>query len=126
MDNCAKLVAPKPVKMNPFLKRGVSKQSIKEKRAIYRNSDRVKSENIFSNPSRSDIFFDEDVERDFDEMEAKSEILSILQNDNSLASSLATRVSAMSVSTFDAFDPHEENPFSKNEEGNIHKNDVNC
>jgi hypothetical protein len=111
MDNSKKLIAPRPVKMNSFLRRGASKQSIQTKKFLYRNSDRVKSENIFSNPFQyNDRFFDdEELERDFSEMDAKSEILSILNSDCSLTSSFTMRDS---ISIFDFQDAIEDIPFA--------------
>ena len=112
MDSLQKLSAPRPVKKNPFLIRGAAKLSYTDKRRIYRNSERVKSENIFSNPGPfNDNLFDE-VEKDFSEIDAKSEIFSILHSDVSFTSSFMQRDSVISNSTLDFNEVLEEQSIS--------------
>ena len=115
MDN-KKLIAPRPVKVNPFLNRRLSKISFDEKRKVYRNSDRVKSEEIlnFPCPFNTNLLDSESFERDFLEIDAKFEILSILNNDASFTSSYCYRDSEVSISTFDfneQVDEHSHNNF---------------
>ena len=76
------LKAPRPVKANPFIIRKTSGQSIKYKRLLYRDSERVKSENFLHNHNPFDAVLNDldNLEKDFIEIDAKSEILSILNN----------------------------------------------
>ena len=108
MDNREKLHAPRPVKVNPFLRTGASKVSHFDRRlqySQYRNSDRVKSENlnVFSKicPFNDNLLDSDEIEKEFSEIDAKSEIFSILHNDSSFSSSFLHRDSAASNITFD-------------------------
>jgi hypothetical protein len=113
------LKAPKPVKANPFIYKWNSGQLTKYNRMLYRESERVKSENFLCNPSTYNGVLNDldDLEKDFIEIDAKSEILSILNNEASFSSSYNYRDSEISVSTFDFNEQYNENPFklSKNQ-----------
>lgn len=118
------LKAPRPIKANPFLCRRTSEQSFKNKRLIYKNSERVKSENFLNNLSPlDDLIYDPDsLEKDFIEIDAKSEILSILNNDASFSTYFNYRDSEVSVSTFDFNEPVDENPFTMTKNQNFKSN----
>jgi len=108
------LKAPRPVKANPFIIRKTSGQSIKYKRLLYRDSERVKSENFLHNHNPFDAVLNDldNLEKDFIEIDAKSEILSILNNEASFSSCFNYRDSEISVSTFDFNEQVDENPFT--------------
>ena len=87
MDNEKKLNAPKPVRMNPFTHKNRKKISQNEKSIFYRNSDRFINEIIiFKHCTLTDDSYDiSELEKDFDEIEARYEIFSILNCDISLS-----------------------------------------
>ena len=110
MDNRNKLIAPKPVRMNLFSQKNISKISYNEKRNIYRRSDRIKSENLYNKHcSLKDHSFDLcELEKEFFEIEARSEIFSIL-NCHASFSSFAQRDTVISNTSFD--EANEEIPY---------------
>jgi len=101
MDN-KKLIAPKPVRMNPFASKNLTKISHIDKRLFYRKSDRVKSEIIINNHCKlnDDSLEISELEKDFSEIDARSEIYTILLSDVS-SSSFAQRDTIVSNSSFE-------------------------
>ena len=85
MDNKIKLIAPKPVRMNPFTSNKIQNNTLKEKRLCYSNSDKLRSKFIYyKNCTLNDNSFDlNELEKDFNEIEARSEIFSILYREES-------------------------------------------
>ena len=112
MEN-KELKAPKPIQVHPFIHRRGSKQSIQNNRQVYRKTERVKSDHVINNPSQFDLNLCEleEVEMDFIEIDAMSEILSILKNEASFISSFNLRDSEVSVFSDDFNDTVEENSF---------------
>ena len=99
-----KLLAPKPKKLNPFISNNYNRSSF-ENNLFYRNSAKIKNENVFKDnyPIKAEFNLENlnDFERDFEEFEARSEIFSILQSDNTCSTSFFQRDSRVSNFTFD-------------------------
>ena len=120
--NNNKLIAPKPKKLNPFLKKNSTRSSF-ENNLFYRNSDKIKNDkNYFPNNINFNIEDLKELERDFDEIEARSEIFSILQSDNSCSTTFFHRNSDISNFSFDFNEKRSYIPLSTS---TINSNNIN-